>query len=163
MTNLKPHEPMLRAWLRAQFPSVEDIDDVIQESYLRVLQAHARAPVTAPKAYLFATARNTALMLLRHRTVAREDAWPEGELATILDDNIDIPQTVARAQELELLTKAIQSLPTRCRQIITLRKIYGMSQRDIAAQLGITENTVESQGAIGLRKLGDYFAQHAHP
>jgi RNA polymerase sigma-70 factor (ECF subfamily) len=48
-------------------------------------------------------------------------------------------------------------LPTRCRQIITLRKIYGLSQKEVAAQLGIAEHTVEAQGTIGLRKLGEFF------
>jgi RNA polymerase sigma factor (sigma-70 family) len=74
-----------------------------------------------------------------------------------LDESADVPQAVARAQELELLTHAIQSLPTRCRQVLTLRKIYGLSQKEVAAQLGITENTVEAQGVIGLRKLTEYF------
>lgn len=151
---------MLRAWLRAQFPSVPDMDDIIQESYLRVLQAHTRSPLEAPKAYLFATARNLVLMQLRHRVVERIDAFAEIELAGILDEDADIPRAVARAQELEMLTKAIQSLPTRCRQIFTLRKIYGMAQKEIAAELSISENTVEAQGAIALRKIGDYFARY---
>jgi RNA polymerase sigma-70 factor (ECF subfamily) len=55
------------------------------------------------------------------------------------------------------LTQAIQSLPARCRQIITLRRIYGLSQKEVAAQLGIAEHTVEAQGTIGLRKLTEYF------
>ena len=74
-------------------------------------------------------------------------------------DEADVATDVARAQELELLTKAIQSLPARCRQVITLRKIYGLSQKEVAAQLGISEHTVEAQGTIGLRKLGEYFAR----
>jgi RNA polymerase sigma-70 factor (ECF subfamily) len=74
-----------------------------------------------------------------------------------LDESVDVPHTVARAQELELLTQAIQSLPTRCRQVLTLRKIYGLSQKEVAAQLGIAEHTVEAQGTIGLRKLAEYF------
>jgi RNA polymerase sigma-70 factor (ECF subfamily) len=56
-----------------------------------------------------------------------------------------------------MLTQAIQSLPTRCRQVLTLRKIYGLPQKEVAAQLGISENTVEAQGVIGLRKLTEYF------
>ena len=58
---------------------------------------------------------------------------------------------------MEIQASAIQSLPTRCRQILTLRKIYGMSQKDVAAQLGIAEHTVEAQGTIGLRKLAGFF------
>ena len=160
---LQPHEPMLRAWLRSQFPAGTEIDDVIQESFLRVLRARQDSAVRSPKALLFATARNLMLMQFRHRQVAREDVLTDFELAGIMDDGPDGADAVARSQELELLTLAIQSLPTRCRQILTLRKIYGLSQKEVAAELGIAEHTVESQGTIALRKLGEYFARHDAP
>lgn len=159
-TELQPHEPMLRAWLKSQFRSLEDVDDVIQEAYLRVLKARAGGEVRSPKAFLFVTARNITLMQMRRREVARVDAITENAFDDILDDTADVAGAVARSQELELLTKAIQSLPDRCRQILTLRKIYGLSQRDVAAQLGVTEHTIEAQGTIALRKLGEYFAVH---
>lgn len=154
---MQPHEAMLRAWLRAQFPVAGDVDDLVQEAFLRVLRAHAAGQIESPKAFLFATARNLALMQLRRRRVARTDALTETEISGILDESADVPGSVARTQELEILTQAIQSLPTRCRQIVTLRKIYGLSQRDIAARLGISEHTVEAQGTIGLRKLAEFF------
>ena len=154
---------MLRAWLRSQFPAQPDIDDIVQEAFMRVLKARATEEVRAPKALLFVTARNLALMQLRHRAVAKEDALTETELWSILDQSVDVPQAAARAEELETLTKAIQSLPTRCRQILTLRKIYGMSQKDVAAELGIAEHTVEVQGTIALRKIGEYFARYDGP
>ena len=157
---LQPHEAMLRAWLRSNFPSEVDIDDIVQEAVIRVLQVHAERTVRAPKAFLFVTARNLVLMGLRHKTFAREDSITETELAGILDEGSNVTEAVARAEELETLTKAIQSLPTRCRQILTLRKIYGMSQKDVAAELGISEHTIEVQGTIALRKLGEYFTRH---
>lgn len=156
---LQPHEAMLRAWLKAQFPAAADIDDLVQEAYVRVLRARATGPIISPKAFLFATARNLALMQLRHRAVERTDALAETDCSRILDESSDVSGAVAHAEELQLLTQAIQSLPTRCRQILTLRKIYGMSQRDVAARLGISEHTVEAQGTIGLRKLAEYFEQ----
>lgn len=155
--HLQPHEAMLRAWLRGQFPRVTDLDDVVQEAFLRVLQAQAIQVIEAPKAFLFATARNLALGRVRHQKVAGDFALAESELSGVLAESADVAQEVARAQELELLTQAIQSLPTRCRQIITLRRIYGLSQKEVAAQLGISEHTVEAQGTIGLRKLTEYF------
>lgn len=155
--HLRPHEEMLRAWLRTQFPAVCDIDDIIQEAYLRVLNSHEARGVDSPKAFLFATARNLVLMQLRHRRVERAESLAEMDATSILDESTDIPGEVARAQELQMLTHAIQSLPARCRQILTLRKIYGLSQKEVAAQLGISEHTVEAQGTIALRKLGEYF------
>lgn len=151
---------MLRAWLRSHYPSGVDIDDIVQEAIIRVLKAQAEGTVHAPKALLFVTARNLVRMQLRHQLVAREDSLTETELWGILDESVNVAQAVARAEELETLTKAIQSLPTRCRQILTLRKIYGMSQKAVAAELGIAEHTVEVQGTIALRKLGEYFARH---
>ena len=74
----------------------------------------------------------------------------------ILDERAGVHETVARNQELEVLTKAIQSLPDRCRQIFTLRKVYGMSQRDIAQKLNISARTVNAQISIGVNKCADY-------
>lgn len=148
---------MLRAWLRGQFPSSADIDDIVQEAYVRVLQAREETIIDSPKAFLFATARNLTLMQLRHRRVVGTDSTAEIDVTDVLDESSDIPGTVARSQELELLTDAIQSLPKRCRQIITLRKIYGLSQREVAEQLGLSEHTIEWQGTIGLRKIEEFF------
>ena len=159
-TELQPHEPMLRAWLRSNFPAGTDLDDIIQEAFIRVLRARSDGEVHSPKALLFATARNLMLMQFRHRKVANEETLTDFELAGIMEDGPDVAEAVARSQEIELLTLAIQSLPPRCRQILTLRKIYGMSQKEVAAELNIAEHTVESQGTIALRKLGEYFARH---
>ncbi len=153
-----PHEAMLRAWLRSRFPASCDLDDIVQEAYARVMQARTTREIASPKAFLFATARNLVLGQLRHQNVTGDrDALTENAAEGVLDEATDVPEAVARAQELELLTQAIQSLPSRCRQVVTLRKIYNMSQKEVAAQLGISEHTVEAQGTIGLRKLGEFF------
>jgi len=157
VVHIQPHKDMLRRWLHSQFPSARDVDDIVQESFLRVLRAHESREIESPKAFLFATARNLVLMQLRHRRVERTDALAETDVSGILDESADVPGAVARAQELEILTQAVQSLPPRCRQIVTLRKIYGLSQRDIATRLGISEHTVEAQNTIGLRKLAKFF------
>lgn len=165
--HVRPHEAMLRAWLRSRFPAEIDLDDIVQEAYSRILRAWETAPIESPKAFLFATARNLALGRVRHLNVTGENnGLTEMGAESVLDESADIPHAVARAQELELLTQAIQSLPARCRQVLTLRKIYGLSQKEVALQLGISEHTVEAQGTIGLRKLTEYFeriARHSRP
>jgi RNA polymerase sigma factor (sigma-70 family) len=99
-------------------------------------------------------------MRIRKSKVRSEISLADLELSDILDDKENVTQSIAHSEELEFLTQAIQSLPKRCRQIITLRKIYGMSQKAIANQLNISESTVETQGTLGMKKLSAYFRRH---
>lgn len=150
--HVQPHEAMLRAWLRSRFHSEADVDDVIQEAYVRLLRKREETEVVSAKAFLFAVARNLALDRLRHRQVSRTEPLAESEAWSVLEEGDGIPETIAHHQELELLTEAIQSLPDRCRQIFTLRKVYGLSQPEIAERLGVSENTVSAQLTIGVKK-----------
>jgi RNA polymerase sigma factor (sigma-70 family) len=159
-----PHEPMLRAWLRSRFPSMADIDDLVQESYARLLKARAAAtPIHSPKAFLFATARNLALDAFRHGRVTGIVSITENEQSRVLEDMPGIAEIIGHQQELDLLTRAIQALPDRCRRVLTLRKIYGLSQKEIAAQLGISEHTVEAQVGNGVRRCAEFLARYGLP
>lgn len=147
---------MLRAWLVRGFGSRLDVDDVVQETFLRVLRVHSMGELHAPKAFLFATARNLALDQVRRHGFSRTDLLVDASLSNVLDDNASIPETVARNQEIALLTEAVQTLPERCRQVMTLRMVYGLTQRMIGEKLAISDRTVAAQLAIGTRKCTDY-------
>ncbi|MBL9189441.1 MAG: sigma-70 family RNA polymerase sigma factor [Opitutaceae bacterium] len=154
--HVQPHEAMLRAWLAQGFGPRLAMDDVVQEAFLRVLRARETGELQAPKAFLFAIARNLALDQLRRHAVSRTDSLVDADLSNVLDDHAGIPETVAREQERALLTEAIQSLPARCRQIMTLRIVYGLTQRVIGEKLGISDRTVAAQLAIGTKKCTDF-------
>lgn len=156
--NLLPHEPMLRAWLARGFGPRLAIDDVIQDAFLRVLKARESGELQAPKAFLFATARNLAVDTLRRHAVSRTDSLDLVNLdaSNVLDDHDGIPESIARSQEVALLTEAVQSLPERCRQVMTLRLVYGLPQRVIGEKLGISDRTVAAQLAIGTKKCSDF-------
>jgi RNA polymerase sigma-70 factor (ECF subfamily) len=116
--------------------------------------------VNAPKAFLFATARNLALNAVRSAKVRGDDVEFSGETVDFLDQRPDAGEAVARYEELEILTQAIQALPDRCRQIITLRKVYGMSQAAIAEKLQISARTVNAQLSIGINKCAAYVGRY---
>jgi RNA polymerase sigma-70 factor (ECF subfamily) len=155
-THVQPHEATLRAWLAQGFGPRLAIDDVVQEAFLRVLRARTAGELQSPKAFLFAVARNLALDQLRRHHISRTDSLVEADYSNVLDDCESIPDHVARNQELALLTEAIQSLPDRCRQVMTLRIVYGLSQRVIGEKLGISDRTVAAQLAIGTLKCTDF-------
>lgn len=157
--HVQPHEPMLRAWLRSRFATETDLDDVVQETFMRLLKARERGGVSSPKAFLFAVARNLALDRVRHREVVPTESLAENEALSVLEEGEGTPEIIAHNQELELLTEAIQSLPDRCRQIFTLRKVYGLSQAEIAEKLGVSENTVSAQLTIGVKKCMAFMLQ----
>lgn len=153
------HEAALRAYLRRAFPIVTDPDNVVQETFVRVLQAHQAGRVENVRGYVFATARNLALALMRRREIISFEPIAEEDGPSISSGEASIPDHVGLKFDLELLREAIQSLPDRCRQVLTLRKIEGLSQREIAARLGISEHTVEAQVTNGMRRCAQFFRE----
>ena len=158
-----PHEPALRGWLRVRFPGLRDIDEVVQESFIRVLRAYASGSIDSPKAFLFTTARNLAVDHFRRDETRGDNFIAEPDLEHVMEEEPGVSEVVSHRQELALLTQAIQSLPERCRQVLTLRKIYGLSQKQIAVSMGISEHTVEAQVGIGVRRCAEYLARHGLP
>ncbi len=160
---VQPHAAGLRAYLTGQFPHLSDIDDIVQESLVRVVRAHEAGRVESPRALLFATARNLARDLLRRQRVVSFEPITEITDSSVFLSGGAIPESVSHNEELDLLTQAIQSLPDRCRQVFTLRVAYGLSQREVAARLGISENTVEKQMGNGIRRCTEFFARLGLP
>jgi len=124
-----------------------------------VIRARTTGELQSPKAFLFATARNLALDQQRRHAISRTDSLGEIDLSNVLDDNVCVPESVARNQEVALLTEAVQSLPARCRQVMTLRLVYSLSQREIGEKLGISDRTVAAQIAIGTQKCTEFMQQ----
>src|SRR5882762_1481608 len=135
------HEPKLRAWLRARFPSLNDLDDIVQESYARLFRALGSKKVLRAKPYLYSTARNAALDFYRHEQVIPLERITEIGRLAVLDSRPDAAETTSHDEELALLHEAIQALPERCREVLVLRKLHGFSQKEIARKLGLSENT----------------------
>jgi RNA polymerase sigma factor (sigma-70 family) len=147
------HERALRGYLSRFFKNVADVEDVVQETYARLLSLSdpASNAVRNWHAFLFTTARNVALDRIRRARVVSLDALAEMGSADVLDQTPSIDEALSARQELALLLETIASLPDRCRETLTLRKLYGLSQREVAERLAITESTVEKHVAYGVR------------
>jgi RNA polymerase sigma-70 factor (ECF subfamily) len=151
-----PHERSLRSYLQGTFPQVGDIDDVVQESYLRTLRARASQPIRSARAFLFTVARRLALDTLRHEKASPIDGVAQLETLRVIDDVADVAENVGRRERISIMGDAIAALPVRCRAVFVLHKIKGLSRRETAAQLGLAERTVEIQTANAIRRCARY-------
>jgi RNA polymerase sigma factor (sigma-70 family) len=158
VVEVQPHENALRAYLHG-LAAPSDIDDIVQETYARLVRARERQEVVSPRGLLFATARNVARDLFRRRSVAPTLPITETGASCVFDDAPGVPETVSRRQETELLEQAIAALPPRCREILLLRKFENLSHREISQRLGIAEHTVEVQLTKALHRCEDFFAR----
>ena len=153
--HILPHEPALRSWVRRAFPG-QDVDDVIQESYARIAAIDMFDRIEEPRRYLFQTARNVALAALRRARIVRIDAiGSAADLDAMLDgaDQPSVERIVHGRWLLARVDRLLARLPERARAVIRLRKLDGLSQREIAARLGVSETIVENDLARGLRAL----------
>lgn len=144
----------MRAWLHAAFLTV-DVDDVVQESYCRLAALQNVDHIDNPRQYLFRTARNVVLEQIRRSRVVSIEAVSElAELERFMpEDGMSPERILAGRRMLARVDQIISALPTRSRSIFCLRKIDGLSQREVAARLGITENIVENELTRSLRHI----------
>lgn len=158
MKEVHPHEAAVRGYLRNRFPGV-DVDDVVQESYLKLLRAKAAGKIASAKAYLFAVARNTAVTLGRRQTIY--SATPLNELPDlrVLDGGPDAANAADASQRLALMRDAINQLPPRCRDVMRLAVLRGMGNAEIAAELGLSENTVRVHLGRAIKKCADFLRE----
>ena len=154
---VQPYEEKLRAYLRHRFPTIADVDDIVQETYARLFRERRAGRSFEARSYLFPVARNVAFDIFRRsRTIAIGGLGEMADLG-VLEERPDAAESASRDQELELLREAIQLLPGRCREVFTLRRLQGLSHREIAAKLGISENTVDAQLCQALFRCRQYF------
>jgi RNA polymerase sigma factor (sigma-70 family) len=147
-------EPVLRSCLYKYVRNKADVDELVQETYARLLAFDSLpSHVRSIRAYVLTVARNVALDWRRHQAVVAIDLIPNLETLRIEDEASDVESWVENTQQLDVLMKAVGALTQRCRQVFTLRKIYGYSQKEIAASLRISENTVEQHLTKAVRRL----------
>jgi RNA polymerase sigma factor (sigma-70 family) len=117
---------------------------------------HATKPISLVKGFLFQVARHLALDHLRHERSSPIDRVMDLARSSVMDIGTGVIETTCLVEETALLLEAIDALPPRCREIFMLRKLRGVPQKQIALQLGISEQTVEAQIVRGMRRCGDY-------
>ncbi len=147
-----PHEREVRSWLRRHVAGGLDQEDIVQECYCRIAQLRDVTHVVQPRAYFFSIARNLVAQRFRAARVVRIEAI--AELSTELESDDPSPERIVAARhELGLVHTALANLPDRARRIFIMRRINGLTQKEIAQALNVTESIVENDASRSLRAV----------
>lgn len=153
MQEVLPLEQALTRFLQRNWRQPADVPDMRQEVYARAYEAALRELPQRVKPFLFQIARNLMIDRVRRQSVVSLETVADFDWLDVTDEGPSLENQVAARQQLRLLQQALDELPPRCRQIVVMRKVEGLSQKEVAAAMGIAVDTVENQVAKGVRLL----------
>lgn len=156
------NEVALKRYLRRFVRSRETADDLAQEAFLRAFAAESGHVIETPKAFLFKVAKNLALNELARQSLVEIAPLGDFEGPEVLEDSgqAAADDVVDSRERIRLLARAIAALPPQCAKVFVLRKMQGLSQKEIAARLNISVRTVENHVALGLSRCRTYMRAH---
>jgi RNA polymerase sigma-70 factor (ECF subfamily) len=161
--NVLPHEALVRARLHRLYIADLDVDDVIQEMYARILCAPSLETVRFPRQYAIQTARGIVIDYLRRSRVVAIDACENLEQLEVELPESSTEERLGFRGEIQEVAGALAQLPPTCRETLILRRVEGLSQRETAQRLGVTEKVVENQLARGVALLIKLFGRGGKP
>lgn len=147
----------------ARLISPQDVDDVMQEAFLRAYRAEGDKPIEQAKSYLFRVAKNVALNQLRQKTRKPTDYLEDLSVGLQLGDEFTLEDEVLAQEKLGVHCAAVAALPPKCRRVYLMRKVYGMSYKEIAQTLGVSINTVEAHMEKGFSRCAAYIEARLPP
>jgi RNA polymerase sigma factor (sigma-70 family) len=148
-----PLEAVLERYLRRNWRDADEIADLRQEVYARVFDACALGQPDSAQAFVLSTARNLLIDRARRDQIVDIETFADMDELTPTIDELSPERHLSARSELRLLQRALNLLPERCREAVELRKIEGLSQREVATRMGISEDTVEKHLSKGVRAL----------
>jgi RNA polymerase sigma-70 factor (ECF subfamily) len=148
-----PQEQKVRGALRRLGVAESDIDDLIQDAYCRLATLTSVDHIDRPGAYFMQIVKNAWRDGLRRARVVRLENFTENASPIVEDEASGVEATIFAREQLSLIEALLATLPERCRTIFTWKRMEGISQREIARRLGVSENVVENDVQKALRTI----------
>ena len=150
-----PLEAALMQYLHHNLAGGSDAADLRQDVYVRVCEVARKQPPDPVRPFVFTIARNLLIDRMRREQVVPIDAVSDLEALNIAIDMPGPERAVVARDELRRLQIALDRLSPRCREVVVLARIEGLTGRAIAARLGISEPAVSQQLDNGMRALAE--------
>lgn len=154
------HATFLKRFLAKFLSNEQDIEDVAQEAFLKAYSAEQeKGGIDHPKAFLFSIAKNLALNELTRKSRQMTDSLEECQPQLTLDCAATVENEVEASYSIGLYCEAVANLPEKCRRVYLLRKVHGLSHKEICSRLGVSRSTVEKYISMGSISCRDYMAR----
>ena len=150
------HETFLKRFISRLLPRPQDIKDVVQDTYLKAFTAEKKQTIQQPKAFLFRVAKNAALTQLTKKSRQVISYVEDYDGLEIINDEVTVENRVLAQEKLGMFCQSALEMPPRCRRVFLMAKVYGMSHREISAEVGIGISAVEKHVAKGLEICHSY-------
>jgi RNA polymerase sigma factor (sigma-70 family) len=153
------HRAALHRYVRKFMRNADDIEDLVQEAYVRVYTLPDYVAVESPRGMLFRIAHNLAIEHSRQRKAQATDCVEDFELPTVVSREPSPEEQLDARRRLQALSEALALLPPVCRRVFVLHKVHKRSHAEIANILGIAPSTIEKHVAKGMIRCRDYLRE----
>jgi RNA polymerase sigma-70 factor (ECF subfamily) len=150
-----PLEAVLTQYLYRNWRNESEIIDIRQDVYVRICEMAQKRLPDPVKPVLFTIARNLLVDRVRKRSVVPIEAVADLDALGIAVENPGADRSLAAREELRKIQTAIDNLPPRCREAVVLARLEGLSGREIAQRMGISEQAVSYHLNHGVRLLAN--------
>lgn len=150
------HLSALKRYVMRIIHTENDVDDVVQEAFMRAYKTETDADIRQPKSYLFRVAKHVALNQIRRQLSRPTDYLEDSDSSSVLTSEWTLEDEVLAQEKLGVHCMAVAALPPKRRKVYLMRKVYGMSQKNIAESLGISVSTVEAHLAKAFKECHVY-------
>jgi RNA polymerase sigma factor (sigma-70 family) len=137
------HESLLKRFIGRFMRNSHDVEDIAQEAFLRAYAVERDRSIEQPKSFLFRIAKHAALSQLSRKSRQITDYIEDSDDSSVIQTEDSAEEQVSAREILGLHCEAVAELAPQCRHVYLLRKVHGLSHKEIALHLGIAVSTVE--------------------
>ena len=140
----------------------EDVEDIVQEVFVRTYAAKSKSRIQNLRAYFFTTARNLSLKHNALHANKLTDQLEDLGISGVYDYRTTLEHQYEVNEQFSIFCEAVRELPPQSRRVLILKKVYSLSHAEIAERLDITVSTSNQHLARAIAKCTLYMQERGY-